>query len=48
MPSPTEKLKRADSLYSGPAGSSLGASRVLYDGTIDRKPEYNKSSNYHP
>ena len=31
-----EKLKMADSLYVGPAGSALGAGRMLNDGTLDR------------
>lgn len=30
-----DKFKRANSLYSGPAGSALGAGRMLNDGTID-------------
>ena len=30
-----DKFKRANSLYSGPAGSSLGPGRMLNDGTID-------------
>ena len=34
--SPNDKLRRVDSLYVGPAGSSLGTGRILNDGTIDR------------
>jgi hypothetical protein len=36
MPSPLEKLRKADSLYSGPAGSALGTGRMHPDGTLDR------------
>jgi len=28
---------RADALYNGPAGSHLGAGRILADGTLDRQ-----------
>lgn len=34
--SPAEKAKKGDTLYSGPAGSSLGPGRQLHDGTLDR------------
>lgn len=37
QPSPYEKAKRADTLYAGPAGSSLGGGRTLWDGTVDRQ-----------
>ena len=35
----------ADSLYVGPAGSALGAGRMLNDGTIDRTNPGNMSAN---
>lgn len=40
-----EKMKMADSLYVGPAGSALGAGRMLNDGTIDRSSAGNMSAN---
>jgi hypothetical protein len=33
-----EKFRRADSMYTGPAGSSLGIGRMQYDGTLVRNP----------
>lgn len=38
MASPAEKAAKNDTLYAGPAGSTLGAGRQLHDGTLDRAP----------
>jgi hypothetical protein len=39
VPSPAEKMRRANSIYAGPAGSNLGPGRMLNDGTIDLLPQ---------
>ncbi len=38
--SPEQQQVKANALYSGPAGSHLGAGRILPDGTLDRSASY--------